>query len=88
MKNENDSNKQNENLAAIFCLIQNFKLLASEKKLGVNVSFEKWMYDRRHCQELGVADKERLAAVLDLGFYHGSSEVIPTSPVTLKWSLL
>ncbi|MBU7318438.1 hypothetical protein [Paenibacillus oleatilyticus] len=46
--------------------IQNFKLPARERKLGVNVSFDEWVFDREYCRRLGVPDKERrIVAVLD-----------------------
>jgi Nitroreductase len=88
MKNESSTHKQDENLAAIFCLIQNFKLLAWDKKLGVRVSFYEWMFDQRHCQKLGVTDKERIAAVLELGFIHEWQDAVPKPAATLNWSLL
>ncbi|PWV99468.1 nitroreductase [Paenibacillus cellulosilyticus] len=89
MNNENDANKQNENLAAVFCLIQNFRLLAWEQKLGANVCFYEWMYDRRNCQQLGVMDKERIVAVLEVGFCNESSAVVPTSSAAvLNWRSL
>ncbi|RXZ80357.1 hypothetical protein EBB07_19445 [Paenibacillaceae bacterium] len=88
MKNESDAYKHDENLAAVFCLIQNFKLLAWEKKLGVNVSFYDWMFDRGVCQKLGIPEKERIAAVLDLGFYLEIPEAKPASVASLKWRLL
>lgn len=89
IKNDSDPYKRNENLAAVFCLIQNFKLLAWEKKLGANVSFYEWMNDRRHSQKLGVPEKEIIAAVLDLGFYREIPEAMSSaSPAALNWSLL
>lgn len=68
MKDGNNMHKRDEDLAAVFGLIQNFKLLAWEKAIGVKVSIRKWMYDKEQCQKLGVKEKERIAAVLDLGF--------------------
>ncbi|GGE35749.1 putative NAD(P)H nitroreductase YfhC [Pullulanibacillus camelliae] len=88
MRNDSNTLKQNEDLAAVFCLIQNLTLLAWDKQLGVRVSFYEWMFDRNYCRKLGVPDKERIVAVLDLGFY----SVIPEAPfkpsAALKWSFL
>jgi|SRR5690625_1122081 len=88
MKNENSTHKRDEDLAAVFSLIQNFKLLAWEKKIGVKVSVCEWMYDKEQCQKLGVKDKERIAAVLDLGFCLKATVISPEIVPTLNWSLL
>lgn len=88
MKNENSAHKRDEDLGAVFSLIQNFKLLAWEKKMGVKVSISEWMYDKEQCQKLGVKEKERIAAVLDLGFCLETTAVSPEVVPTLNWSLL
>lgn len=88
MKADNDVHKEDENAAAIFCLIQNFQLLAWEKKLAVKVSFHEWMYDRSYMNKLNVPEKEKLVAVLDLGFYIESQAASPAPSAELNWSLL
>jgi len=88
MKNESDKHKRDEDLAAVFCLIQNFKLLAWEKQLGVRVVIDEWMYDRIIGQKLGIKEKERIAAILDVGFCLDAAAAIPAGTRALNWSLL
>ncbi len=88
LKNDNSKNRQNEDLAAVFCLIQNFKLLAWERRLGVNVTFHEWMYDPEYCCRLGIPDKEKVAAVLELAFYSDTQETSLAIPSTLNMSWL
>jgi len=88
LKSDNSTNRQNEDLAAVFCLIQNFKLLAWERRLGVNVTFHEWMYVPEYCRRLGIPDKEKVAAVLDLAFYSDILETSLTTPSTLNVSSL
>lgn len=88
MNNDHNTHKQNEDLAAVFCLIQNFTLLAWERKLGVNISFYEWMFEREYCRKLGVTDKERIAAVLELGFYSKIPKAPSVPSAALNWSLL
>ncbi|SDZ60013.1 Nitroreductase [Evansella caseinilytica] len=89
IKNSSNPMKQNENIAAAFCLIQNFQLLANERELGVNICVHKWMSDRQACAKLGVSEKETIVAVLELayGVKHqgGRQRKLPNS---LNWSLL
>lgn len=77
-----DPHKQEEDLAAVYCLIQNLKLLALEQRIGVRIHIEDWMYDRAICQSLGIRPNERIAAVLDIGFAagHEAIEEKPSSP--------
>ncbi|MFB5675813.1 nitroreductase family protein [Paenibacillus terreus] len=87
-QNDNDPYKQSENTAAVFCLVQNFQLLAYERGLGVNVIFREWMYDSAACRRLGVMEKERITAVLELGFGVEQPGAVPPMPVDLNWSRL
>jgi hypothetical protein len=63
-----DLHKQAEDLAAVYCLIQNVRLLGLERQIGINVFVEEWMYDHVLQQSLGIRDKERIAAILDIGY--------------------
>lgn len=60
--------KQVEDLAAVYCLIQNLRLLGMEQSIGVKVCIKDWMYDRTLCQSLGIRADERIAAILDIGY--------------------
>ncbi|MFB5761427.1 hypothetical protein [Paenibacillus medicaginis] len=90
-QNDSDPYKQNENTAAVFCLVQNFQLLAYERGMGVNVIFREWMYDSVACRKLGVTGKEKITAVLELGFGvepPGAASTRPEWPADLNWSRL
>ncbi|MDN4602379.1 nitroreductase family protein [Paenibacillus sp. F6_3S_P_1C] len=68
VKEEADHHKREEDFAAVYCLIQNFRLLAYEQGLGVRSTLHDWMYDRSRAETFGVLGNERIAAVLDLGY--------------------
>ncbi|MFC9708682.1 nitroreductase family protein [Paenibacillus sp. NPDC056933] len=68
VKEEADHHKREEDFAAVFCLIQNFRLLAHEQRLGVRCTLHDWMYDRSRAETFGVRSNERIAAVLELGY--------------------
>lgn len=63
-----DAHKQAEDLAAVYCLIQNLRLLGLEQGIGVKVCLPDWMYERALCRSLGIRDQERIAAILDIGY--------------------
>ncbi|MNC33669.1 Nitroreductase family protein [compost metagenome] len=89
MKEESDSYKRDEDFAAVCCLMQNFQLLACERKLGVRRTMNDWIYDRKHMAALGVQDKERIAAVLEIGFWDEAAGEVPSAKVTeVKFELL
>lgn len=92
MKEDADAHKQDEDFAAVCCLVQNFQLLAWEKNLGARRSRKEWMYDRRSCSQLGVRERERIAAVLELGFIDRTTTLKPvameTPTVRLNFTLL
>lgn len=88
---DHNRSRYDENLAAVFCLIQNMKLLGEERGLSVDVTFPKWMYKRAHCRKLGIPDHENVAAVLDLAYYTNTkeTETVPLPPAAaLNWSRL
>lgn len=86
-KTDSDPFKQNENIAAAFCLIQNFQLLANERGVAMNIRFQPWMSDRQ--RELGVSTKETIIATLELGFWAEPQTSRHRSiPTRLNWSLL
>ncbi|WP_334074681.1 MULTISPECIES: nitroreductase family protein [Paenibacillus] len=68
MKEDADPHKRKEDFAAVCCLVQNFVLLAAEKGLGVKWTMHEWFYDAELNRGFGVGEKERLAAVLELGY--------------------
>ncbi|WP_171056063.1 hypothetical protein [Paenibacillus sinopodophylli] len=74
-----EEHKQAEDLAAVYCLIQNLKLLCLDQHIGVNVHIKDWMYERILCESLGIRDNERIAAILDIGYMasHDATDADP-----------
>ncbi|MDO3410393.1 nitroreductase family protein [Saccharibacillus sp. CPCC 101409] len=94
MRAETDEHKRDENLAAVYCLAQNFCLLAEERGLDAHVIFPNWMFDEAAARRLKIPDKEQIVAVLELGFRgevrSAAAEPPPGSDKaeTLRWSEL
>ncbi|WP_410767767.1 nitroreductase family protein [Fontibacillus sp. BL9] len=63
-----DAHKQEEDLAAVFCLIQNMRLLGLEHNIGMLICMDDWIHDSPLRQRLGIRDHERIAAILDIGY--------------------
>jgi nitroreductase len=66
MPEDSDHIKQDEDLAAVACLVQNFVLLGREKGLRAVRTMNEWIYDRQYSAPFGVQANERIAAVLEL----------------------
>ncbi|WP_135551873.1 nitroreductase family protein [Paenibacillus cymbidii] len=77
-KKEADPHKQEEDYAAVCCLIQNFQLLASCKGWYVRRTIPEWVYERRLPIPLNLDPQERTLAVLEVG----TAEQIPSSSST------
>ncbi|WP_053376007.1 nitroreductase family protein [Paenibacillus sp. FJAT-27812] len=89
MREEADGYKQDEDFAAVNCLIQNFRLLAYEQGLGMHCTLHDWMYDRSRAETFGVLSNERIAAVLELGYSEAHSEgKSEASEIQLRFELL
>lgn len=80
-KEEADPHKQEEDYAAICCLIQNFQLLAKSKPWHVRRTIPKWIYDRERCKSFGIRPQERIVAVLELGGDERHSNSASTPPI-------
>lgn len=89
MREEADRYKQEEDFAAVCCLIQNLRLLAYEQGLGVRCTLHDWMYDRRRAETFGVLGNERIAGVLELGYSEAHLEGKSETPeLQLRFELL
>lgn len=66
-KEEADLHKQEEDYAAICCLVQNFLLLANSKLWHARRMIPEWIYDQEQSKRFGVRPEERIVAVLELG---------------------
>ena len=64
---EADPHKQQEDYAAVCCLVQNFQLLAKSERWQVRRHIPVWVYEQERCKELGLRPLERIVAVLELG---------------------
>jgi len=80
-KKEADPHKQEEDYAAVCCLIQNFQLLASCKGLYVRRTIPEWIYEQRLPIPLQIDPQERTVAVLEVGPAEqiSSSSFIPST---------
>lgn len=89
MRVEQDPHKQEEDFAAVSCLIQNFRLLAYERGIGVRWTLNEWTYDRKLADTFGVQSNERIAAVLEVGHtvFHSDITFVVQEP-QLKFELL
>ncbi|PAF14309.1 nitroreductase [Niallia circulans] len=88
-KTDSDPFKQNENIAAAFCLIQNFQLLANEQGVAINIRSHHWMSERQAYRELGISTKETIIATLELGYWaEQKASKHHAIPTRLNWSLL
>jgi nitroreductase len=88
MKEDSNLHKRDEDFAAVCCLIQNFQLLAWEKKLGVRRTRQEWVYDQERCQLFGVQEKELIVSVLELGYYKQMPQAVLNKSIDLKFDLL
>ncbi|MFS0725202.1 nitroreductase family protein [Paenibacillus sp. 1P07SE] len=66
-KKEADPHKQEEDYAAVCCLIQNFQLLASDKGWYVHRTIPEWIYEHQLPIPLEIDPHERIVAVLEVG---------------------
>ncbi|GIN74263.1 hypothetical protein J14TS2_47380 [Bacillus sp. J14TS2] len=65
-KEEADPHKQEEDYAAICCLIQNFQLLAKSKSWHAHRMLPEWIYDQEQCKPFGIRPQENIVAVIEL----------------------
>lgn len=64
---ESDLHRQEEDYAAVCCLIQNFQLLAKSEPWNLRRLIPEWIYDAEQCRSFGIRPRERIVAVLELG---------------------
>ncbi|MBB6694917.1 nitroreductase family protein [Cohnella xylanilytica] len=68
MKEEANPYKRHEDFAAVCCLVQNFRLLAWERQLGVRATRPEWTDDPLRRRSFGIRETESIAFVLEMGF--------------------
>lgn len=64
----NTPHVQEEDLCAVYGLVQNLRLLLRERDLGMRIHIVDWMYTQAARRRLGIASDERIAALLDIGY--------------------
>ena len=69
MKEDPRQKQNDENFAAVSALIQNFQLLAWEKRLGVVWKTNPFIYEPKVRELLGVQGGERIVGILHLGYF-------------------
>jgi len=83
-KEEADSHKQEEDYAAVCCLIQNFQLLSKSKPWYARRTVPEWIYDRDQCKPFGILPQERIVAVMEIGENDESLPSAPSAPPMLN----
>ncbi|AZS15593.1 nitroreductase family protein [Paenibacillus lutimineralis] len=66
-KQEADPHKQEEDYAAVCCLIQNVQLLVKSRSWYSRRSIPDWIYDPDQCEPFGIQSGERIVALLEFG---------------------
>ncbi|WP_040717450.1 nitroreductase family protein [Paenibacillus daejeonensis] len=77
-KKEADPHKQQEDYAAVCCLVQNFQLVAADKGWSARRSIPEWIYEHQLPISLPLDPQERIVAVLEIG----TATQTPYSPAT------
>lgn len=88
MKNEKDPHKQEEDYAAVSCVIQNFQLLAWEQGLGMIWSTMEYIHSPIFCEGLSVKSDERIVGVLHMGYFDKTPKPKPRTSAEQKLTLL
>ncbi|MBY0161813.1 nitroreductase family protein [Cytobacillus firmus] len=83
-EHEEDPHKQEEDYAAICCLIQNVQLLVKSRPWYARRSIPEWIYDQDQCEVFGIQPEERVVAVLELGENDRSLQSEPSPPPPLN----
>lgn len=83
-KQDADPHKQEEDYAAVCCLIQNVQLLVKSRPWYVRRSIPNWIYDRDQCKPFGILSEERIVALLELGENDRSPHSEPSPPPLLN----
>ncbi|NHN30819.1 nitroreductase family protein [Paenibacillus agricola] len=88
MREDKDEHKQEEDYAAICCLIQNFQLLAWEQQLGMIWSTMEFIRSPLFCQGVGVQANERIVGVLHMGYFDKAPKPKSRTSAEKKLTLL
>ncbi|MGG4143448.1 nitroreductase [Paenibacillus algorifonticola] len=88
MKADKDAHKQEEDFAAVSCLIQNFQLLAWEQGIGMVWSTLECIHSPIFCEGLGVKPGERIVGILHMGYYDKIPKAKTRTPAEKKLTVL
>lgn len=86
MEEEEIPKKWDENFGAISALIQNFWLLAWERKLGVVWKTNPHIYDEQVKKILHVKENEKIVGFLHLGYFDEIPEAKERTPIKEKFT--
>ena len=86
MEDEDIPKKWDENFSAISALIQNFWLLAWERKLGVVWKTNPHIYDEQVKKILHVKENEKIVGFLHLGYFDEIPEAKERTPIKEKFT--
>ncbi|GAA0391548.1 nitroreductase family protein [Paenibacillus motobuensis] len=83
-KQEADLHKQEEDYAAVCCLIQNVQLVAKSRPWYSRRSIPDWIYDQDQCKPFGIQSGERIVALLEFGDNNRPSDSHSSPPPFLN----
>lgn len=83
---ESDLHRQEEDYAAVCCLIQNFQLVAKSEPWNLRRLIPEWIYDTEQCSSFGIRPRERIVAVLELGGDKRVSNAVSAPVVVEQYS--
>ncbi|WP_141504892.1 nitroreductase family protein [Paenibacillus luteus] len=88
MKVDKDRHKQEEDYAAVSCLIQNFQLLAWEKELGMIWSTMEFIRSPLFHEGVGIQPNEQVVGMLHMGYFDKMPKGKPRTPAEKKLTVL
>jgi nitroreductase len=88
MKEERDSHKQEEDFAAVCCLMQNVQLLGWEQELGMIWSTMEFIYSPVFYEGIGVKSGERVVGILHMGYFDKTPKPRTRTPAEQKITIL
>lgn len=84
MKAQKNEHKQEEDFAAVCCLMQNLQLLGWEQKLGMFWSTYEFIHFPEFKEGLGIREDERIVGMLHMGYFNRVPSPKPRTPVEQK----
>lgn len=88
MKQDSNTHKQEEDFAAVCCLMQNVQLLGWEQGLGMIWSSMEFIYSPIFYEGMGVKSGERVVGVLHMGYFDKLPKPGARTPADKKLTIM